>query len=304
MQRQTIIQTKNLTKKIGNQMIIDDLSINVKEGEIYGFLGPNGAGKSTTMKLLLGLERFDSGDIRIFNQALSSNLNNTLTKIGSLIEEPSYYPNLTGQENLEIVQKLMNLPTKNIDEALKIVRLTEHKDKLVKNYSLGMKQRLGIALSIVKFPRLLILDEPTNGLDPSGIQEIRELIKTLPRDYGMTVMISSHILSEIEQMATTVGIISHGKLLYEGAISGLEQAGRIEISAGDLEQALQALKSNHFQGKIAKGCLELADVSKEEVARMIRILVREGIDVYQVQNRKKTLEEIFLEMTNDGNGVL
>lgn len=301
---QRIIQTEHLTKKFGDEVVIDDLSINVKEGEIYGFLGPNGAGKSTTMKLLLGLEAPTKGHIEVFGKSFNDNQTMLLKEIGSLIEEPSYYPNLTGKENLEVVQKLMNLPSKNIDEALKIVRLIEHKDKLVKNYSLGMKQRLGIALSIVKFPKLLILDEPTNGLDPSGIQEIRELIKELPKQYGMTIMISSHLLSEIEQMATTVGIIHRGKLLYEGSLLDLEQAENIEITVNQLELAMHTLKVNAFQGEVTRDLLKMQNYSNKDIATMIRLLVAEGIDIYQVRNIKKSLEDIFLEMTNDNSEVL
>lgn len=203
---QTIVKTEKLAKSFGSQSVLQDISMMLKEGDIYGFLGTNGAGKSTTMKLLLGLLKPDYGQIEIFGQPLANNRAQLLKNIGSLIEEPSFYPNLSGFENLNLIRNLLKLPAKNVAEVLRIVDLMPAKDKLVKNYSIGMKQRLGIALALVKFPKLLILDEPTNGLDPEGMHQMRELIKRLPAEYGITVLISSHLLSEMSQMAQTVGL--------------------------------------------------------------------------------------------------
>lgn len=298
-----IVQTTNLTKKISNNYLVKDLSINIGEQEIYGFLGPNGAGKSTTMKMLLGLMQPTAGDIKIFNQNISQNRDDILMHVGSLIEEPSYYKNLTGLENLQVIQKLLNLPSRNVKEALRIVRLTEHKDKLVKNYSLGMKQRLGIALAIVKFPKLLILDEPTNGLDPSGIQEIRELIKSFPKQYGMSVLISSHLLSEIEHMASTVGIINRGKLLFEGKLTELEEQNKILINTNNNKETINLLQSKGYTLENNENPI-LLDTCKKDISTAVKLLVNNKFEVYQVQSVKKGLEEKFIEITNDGKEYL
>lgn len=218
-----IIETKNLTKKYGNNISVNQLDLKIPEKSIYGFLGPNGAGKSTTMKMLLDLVKPDDGEIIILNHNLNSkNRIEILKHTGSLIESPSYYGHLSGQENLEIVALLKGTSKSEIDEVLKIVRLEKQRSKKVDHYSLGMKQRLGIAMALLGKPKLLLLDEPTNGLDPSGIQEIRELICSLPDRYGMTVLISSHLLSEIDQMATHVGIIDNGELVFQDSMSCLQ----------------------------------------------------------------------------------
>jgi len=209
-----IVQTHNLTKTYEGIHRVDQVHLQVEEGEIYGFLGPNGAGKTTTLKMLLGLVKPSKGDIEIFGKSLKRHRSTILQRTGSLIESPSYYGHLTGLENMKVMQRLRNVPDQNVEEALRIVRLENQKNKKAEQYSLGMKQRLGIAMSLLAFPKLLILDEPTNGLDPAGIGGIRELIKSLPKRYGMTVLISSHLLSEIDQIATSVGIISEGKLLF------------------------------------------------------------------------------------------
>lgn len=300
--KKTIIETKNLSKSFSNELSVDSLSITVKENEIYGFLGPNGAGKSTTMKMLLGLLSPSGGEIKLFGNTLKNNEMELLKNVGSLIEEPSYYSNLTGYENLKLVQKLLKLPKENIDKVLQIVKLEKQKDKLVKNYSLGMKQRLGIALAIIKFPKLLILDEPTNGLDPSGIHEIRELIKSLPKDYGMTVIISSHLLSEIEQMATTIGIINHGKLLFEGSIEELEEDERYLFETDNDDRARFLLLESGFKISNSKELI-LEETNKNYISSGIRLLVEERINIYQVRKIQKTLEEKFLELSTDKGGL-
>lgn len=298
-----IVQTQNLTKKFSDSYSVDNLSLNIGSKEIYGFLGPNGAGKSTTMKMLLGLMQPTKGNIKIFNQDISKNRDAILMHVGALIEEPSYYKNLTGLENLQVIQRLLNLPSRNVKEALKIVRLTEHKDKLVKNYSLGMKQRLGIALAIVKFPKLLILDEPTNGLDPSGIQEIRELIKSFPKTYGMTVFISSHLLSEIEHMANTVGIINRGKLLFEGKLTELEEQNKILINTNNNRESINLLKSKGYKLENNEKPL-LLDTTQKDISTAVKLLVNNQFEIYQVQSVQKSLEEKFIEITNDGKEYL
>lgn len=298
-----IIETKQLSKDFSGEAAVNQLSIHVRKNEIYGFLGPNGAGKSTTMKMFLGLLQPTHGSIRLFDKNFDSNQIALLSSVGSLIEEPSYYANLTGYENLEIIQRLLKLPKENIDKVLKIVKLYEQKDKLVKNYSLGMKQRLGIALAIIKFPKLLILDEPTNGLDPAGIQEIRELIKSLPQKYDMTVIISSHILSEIEQMATTVGIINKGKLLFEGQLTELEEDEKYLFETSDDALAEQLLMRKGFELEENQSIV-LKDYNKANIAAAVKVLVANDIDIYQVRMVRKSLEEVFLDMTGREGGVL
>ena len=219
-----IVQTHELTKQYGEQLSVNNLNMTVNENTIYGFLGPNGAGKSTTLKMLLDLVHPTKGYIDIFGKRVTSkNRIEILKNIGSLIEAPSYYGHLTARENLKICSTLLNVSDSNIDEVLRIVRLDRQQNKKVSAFSLGMKQRLGLASALLSFPKLLILDEPTNGLDPAGIQEIRELIRSLPDRYGMTVIVSSHLLSEIDQIVDDIGIIANGKMMYQGKLSLLHK---------------------------------------------------------------------------------
>ena len=221
-----ILETNHLSKQSGNTYRVNDLSMAVPENCVYGFLGPNGAGKSTTLKMILGLIHPNQGSIKIFGKVMNSaNRLSILRQTGSLIENPGGYGHLTGLEDMQIIQKLKGVSEAEIAPALKTVRLYDQRDKKLSNYSLGMKQRLGIAMAILGNPKLLILDEPTNGLDPAGIQEMRQLICSLPKERNMTVIISSHLLSEIEQMADQVGIIHHGRMLYQGTLANLETQG-------------------------------------------------------------------------------
>lgn len=220
---ENVIETFQLCKKHGSVFRVKDIHLAVPKGCIYGFLGPNGAGKTTTMKLILGLIQPSQGTIRILGKEVTSSNRIQMNRCtGSLIESPSYYGHLTGQENLEIIARYKQIPVSEVGEALNIVHLYDRKDEKVKQYSLGMKQRLGIAMALLGRPQVLILDEPTNGLDPAGIQEIRGLIKSMPARYNMTVFISSHLLSEVEHMADYIGIINHGELIYQGARNHLE----------------------------------------------------------------------------------
>ena len=217
------LRTEKLTIGYNGNALIKDIDIDVKKGEIITVIGPNGAGKTTTMKLLLGLIQPDGGAVEILGQKMSPKSRFDINmRTGSLIESPGFYGHLTGQENLEIIARYKNLGTSDIKEALDTVRLYDRKDDKVKNYSLGMKQRLGIAMALMGKPELIILDEPTNGLDPAGINEIRNLIKSIPEKYDSTVIISSHLLSEVEQIADYVGIINKGQMIYQGLLSELE----------------------------------------------------------------------------------
>jgi len=295
----TIVTTRSLTKRYGADYRVNSVNVEVNEGDIYGFLGPNGAGKTTTIKMLLGLVKPTSGQVFVFGKNFSKSRQAILKQTGSLIESPSYYAHLTGVENLRIIQRIRDVPDKNITEALRIVRLEKQKDKKVGQYSLGMKQRLGIAMALLHFPKLLILDEPTNGLDPAGIGEIRELIRSLPERYGMTVFISSHLLTEIEQIATSVGIIHDGQLLYQGSMDELKKKHQavISIKTGDNERAMRLLFHSGFRAACTDGFLRLPALTDSEVAAVNRALVHAGIDVIRISEQKKNLETIFLELT-------
>lgn len=293
-----IISTNNLSKEYDGVYRVQELDIRVKEGDIYGFLGPNGAGKSTTMKMLLGLVKPTSGTIEIMGKPFNEkNRKNILHSVGSLIEAPSYYGHLTGRENMELIRRLLDLPQKNIDEAIHIVRLENQMDKKVKNYSLGMKQRLGIAMALARKPKLLILDEPTNGLDPAGIEEMRELIKMLPSKYGMTVMISSHILSEIDQMATVIGIISQGNLIFQERMSVLDEQRKPQISlkTSDDDTAYRVLAKLNPQRTL--NGLQLGALTDEQIGAVVRELCSNNLSVYRVEEHRESLEDIFLNLT-------
>lgn len=293
-----IVATDNLSKEYDGVYRVQELDIRIKEGDIYGFLGPNGAGKSTTMKMLLGLVKPTSGTIEIMGKPFNEkNRRDILASVGSLIESPSYYGHLTGRENMEIIRRLLDLPKKNIEEAVHIVRMENQMEKKVKNYSLGMKQRLGIAMALARFPKLLILDEPTNGLDPAGIEEMRELIKMLPKQYGMTVMISSHILSEIDQMATVVGIINQGCLIFQERMSvlNMQREPQIILRTSDNNHAFQLLKKANPQ-RTTDG-LQIGALTDEQTGAVVQCLCSNGISVYRVEEHRESLEDIFLNLT-------
>ncbi|GGN65084.1 ABC transporter ATP-binding protein [Oceanobacillus indicireducens] len=218
-----IIETHNLTKTYSSFTAVSDVNLHIPKGKVYGLLGPNGAGKSTTMKMFMGLTKPTSGSFTINGKTYHNDRIQILKEVGSFIEAPSFYGNLSGEENLDIIQKVLDLPKSSVDEALEVVGLSEWKGRLAKKYSLGMKQRLGLASALIGRPPILILDEPTNGLDPIGVHEIRTLIRSLPERFDCTVLVSSHLLSEIELMADKIGILNHGNLLFEGTIEQLKQ---------------------------------------------------------------------------------
>lgn len=237
-----IITTEQLTKKYKNFTSVNNVSLHIRKGSIYGFLGPNGAGKSTTMKMLLGLTAPTKGSFTIDGRQFPGDRIAILKEIGSFIEVPSFYANLTGRENLDIIRRILGLPKAEVEDALELVGITEFGDRLAKKYSLGMKQRLGLAGALLGRPPILILDEPTNGLDPSGIHEIRNLVKSLPDLYDCTVLISSHMLSEIELIADDIGILNHGQLLFEGSMNDLRQyALQSGFAADNLEDVFLSM---------------------------------------------------------------
>ena len=237
-----IIKTEQLTKQYKKFTAVNNLSLHIKKGSIYGFLGPNGAGKSTAMKMLLGLTLPTSGTFTIDGKIFPRDRLSILKETGSIIETPAFYGNLTGYENLDIIRRILGLSEKAVEDALELVGLSEFGDRLAKKYSLGMKQRLGLASALIGRPPILILDEPTNGLDPAGIHEIRNLVKSLPKRYECTVLISSHMLSEIELMADDIGILNHGNLLFEGSLDDLRQnAKQSGIATDHLEDVFLSM---------------------------------------------------------------
>lgn len=300
MSTQNLIETHNLTKVYSKVRCVDSVNMQVPSGTIYGFLGPNGAGKSTTLKMILGLAKPTAGNITLFGTPVNEKSRiNLLKQTGSLIESPSYYGHLTGEENLQIIQTLKGCSEKDIDKVLKIVRLEEARKKLVNHYSLGMKQRLGLAAALLGFPKLLILDEPTNGLDPAGIQEMRELICSLPSEYGITVVVSSHLLSEIDQMADHVGIIRKGELVYQNTLESLHSHAKQQIAlrVSHTAIALDLLRQDGITATQEDDYLLLPLVDDNYVANLCRQLVSQNISLYRVEKREKSLEDIFLSLT-------
>ena len=295
-----IIETHDLCKQYGNALRVAHLDLDVPEGSVYGFLGPNGAGKSTTLKMILGLVRPTAGSIRVLGKSMDSkNRLAVLRQVGSLIESPSYYGHLTGEENLRILQALRGVPEKNIREVLQIVRLDGQRGKKVAHYSLGMKQRLGLAAALLGYPKLLILDEPTNGLDPAGIQEMRELICDLPERFGMTVVVSSHLLSEIDQMADHVAIIREGELVFQDTLEALHGRSRHHLALRTTNNAVarNMLAERSVPCQEEEGYLILPILSDEMAAQLTSLLAERRLGIIRLEERQKSLEDIFLELT-------
>ena len=295
-----IVETHGLCKRYGKAMRVKHLDLTVPEGAVYGFLGPNGAGKSTTLKMILGLAKPTAGTVSVFGKPMEPhNRIQLLRQIGSLIESPSYYGHLTGEENLRIVQTLRGAPEQNIREVLQIVRLDGQKGKKVAHYSMGMKQRLGLAAALLGFPRLLILDEPTNGLDPAGIQEMRELICSLPKQFGMTVVVSSHLLSEIDQMADTVGIIREGELVFQDTLETLHARSQHQLAlrTTDNQAAGELLGRCGLEVRQEGEFLRIPLLEDGDTARLTALLAQRQIGLMRLEERQKSLEDIFLELT-------
>jgi bacitracin transport system ATP-binding protein len=302
-----VIETRNLTKQYGVQKSVSDLNIHVKRGRIYGLLGRNGAGKTTTMKMLLGLIKPTSGTVKIFGKSMIGNEKKILPRIGCLIESPGFYPNLTGTENLKIFVRLRGIPAKNaIKSALEVVGLPYNDKKLFSQYSLGMKQRLAIALAIMHDPELLILDEPINGLDPIGIAEVRDFIRELCDVRGKTILISSHILSEISLLADDIGIIDHGVLLEEESIAELEQKNSkyIHFVVSDAAQASRIIEKDFNTRNFAvenDHSLRIYDTDLS-VSAINRSFIENGLEVSEAHTCEDSLEDYFKHVTG-GEGI-
>ncbi|MEX3509805.1 ATP-binding cassette domain-containing protein [Kocuria carniphila] len=294
----SVITTRGLTKQFKTHTAVDSLDLDVPQGQVYGFLGPNGSGKSTTMKMLLGLTQPTSGDIEVLGEPLTrASRTRLLPSIGSMIEAPPGYGHLTGRENMRIVQDMLDLSTAQIDQALATVRLTEQQHKLVRNYSLGMKQRLGIAMALARDPALLILDEPTNGLDPAGIEEIRMLLMDLA-SRGITVMVSSHMLDEIDKMASVLGILSSGKMIFQGSRDRLFERSvpDLIIETSDPQAALaQGLTAT----RVPEG-IRMSGIDKDQTAKVVYQLAVAGVPIYEVRRVAQSLEDVFMDLTGRG----
>ena len=302
-----IIETRHLTKQYGTQKSVSDLNIHVKKGRVYGLLGRNGAGKTTTMKMLLGLTEPTSGEIELWGKPLRGNEKEVLPRIGSLIESPGFYPNLTATENLRIFAALRGVPSRHaVKDALDLVGLPYRDKKLLSQYSLGMKQRLAIALAVMHDPELFILDEPTNGLDPIGIAKIRSFIRRLCDEGGKTVLLSSHILSEISLMADAIGIIEHGVLLEEESLSALESKnGRfIHLGISDAAQAARLLETVLHTGQFRiddDKSIRIFDTSLS-LSLLSETMVKGGVALYDLHLCENTLEDYFKRVTG-GEGI-
>jgi ABC-type multidrug transport system ATPase subunit len=297
-----VIRTEGLTFNFGDQTVVKSLSLQVPEGAIYGFLGPNGAGKTTTIKLLMNLLKTQHGSIHIFEKELQSNRINILSQIGSLIEQPAIYLHLTGKENLLNRALLLEIPAKRVDEMLDLVHLKDAANKKAGQYSLGMKQRLGIGLALLSDPKLLILDEPTNGLDPNGIIEVRELLIKLVTKYQKTVFVSSHLLAEIERMATHVGIINHGELLFQGSIEELQALSQplVQIEVENTVDAANFLKKNKVDvADVNEHQLFVPYTDKKQMGEINALLNQNGFTVYSIGKQQKDLEKLFLAITQN-----
>lgn len=295
-----LIKVEGVWKSYGKTAAVCGLSLSVPVHSIYGFLGPNGAGKSTTIRMILGLQRPDRGRISLFGKPLGRQTTAVLARIGSLVESPSLYPNLTGCENLEVHRRLLDAPKTAIDEALETVDLISAAGQIVRGYSSGMRQRLGLAQALLGNPELLVLDEPTNGLDPAGIHQIRALIRDLPNRRGVTVFLSSHLLAEVEQVATHVAIISAGRVRFEGSAKELRirSAPAIVVEVDDADRACELLTDAGIAAVIeASGSIRVpqSDYSSADINAM---LVRAGIAVSHLAFKFPTLEDAFLEMTS------
>lgn len=295
-----LIETRNLTRRFGERVAVDDLNLSVPAAGVYGFLGPNGAGKTTAIRMLLGLIRPHAGEVRLFGAPVAGNRASLMRRVGALVESPSLYPHLTGRENLEVTRRLLGAPRNLIDAALDTVKLTRDADRRVREYSLGMRQRLGLALALLNKPELLILDEPTNGLDPAGIHEMRDLIRRLPDEFGVTVFLSSHLLSEVEQIAGHIGIIHEGRLLFQGPLADLQTKQQTQLIVGvrQAEAAVECLtRAGWTTQRNVDGMLGVSASTSDDAISINKLLLDHRLDVFHIALAQPSLEDIFLTLT-------
>ncbi len=296
MNNQLAIETRGLTRTFGTYTAVDGINLCVPHGAIYGFLGPNGAGKTTTIRLLLGLLRPDSGSIFLNGQPLTEHRRELMRGIGALVETPSLYPHLTGQENLNLTKRILDLPSSRVTEALAFTGLTADANRLVRTYSLGMRQRLGLAQAWLGKPALMLLDEPANGLDPGGIRELRGQLRQLAHDQNVTIFLSSHVLGEIDKVADWIGIINHGRMFFQGRIQDLQRdQGPLRLVVDKSLNAAAALHANGWNVLQQSDDFILVQVvSDADVARVNHYLQEQGFQVYRLERKEETLEDLFL----------
>ncbi len=301
-----VIQTEALLKNFGNLTAVDCVDLKVPQASVYGFLGPNGAGKTTTIRMLLGLIQPSGGRISIFGREYADERIDILRKIGALVEQPALYPHLTGWENLEIIRRYRDLERVEITRVLEMVDLAGESRRLVKYYSTGMRQRRGLAMALMGMPPLLILDEPTNGLDPAGIHEARALITRLSQSFGVTVFLSSHLLNEVEQIATCIGIINNGNLIFQGTQEDLKlkvpSCVTLELDYPDAACKILEAEGRQVR-KISTSCLRVPIDGKADSASLSRCLINNGISVSEMRIEQPTLEDLFLDLT-EAAGVM
>ena len=299
MTGEPIIETLGLTRRFGDIVAVSELELIVPARCVYGFLGPNGAGKTTTIRMLLGLISPDAGDVHLFGRPFTHRDWPILCKVGALVEAPSLYQHLTGRENLEVTRRLIDAPRERIERVLETVKLSDAADQRVRGYSTGMRQRLGLALALLNDPQLLILDEPTNGLDPAGIQEMRTLLRRLPETYGVTIFLSSHLLSEVELVASHIGIINKGTLLFQGELAELRRrvSRLLCIGSDRLGETREALQAAGWDARLDEGHLQMPVSGPEDAAGINRLLIEQGFQVHELHLRQPTLEEIFFHLT-------
>lgn len=293
-----ILKIENLSKSYDKNLVLKNINLEIEEGSIFGLIGPNGAGKSTLMKSILGLVKKDSGSISLYGKEINAkNQKETNKNLGSLIENPSFYDHLTAYDNLDLICDMKNIKKDNIDKVLKDVGLFTSKNKKARDFSLGMKQRLGIAIALIGNPKFLILDEPINGLDPYGIEEMRDLFKNIVKNSNTSILISSHILDEIEKISSHIGILKNGALTYSGSLKEYRDLHPpvIVLKTSDNLKASKILALS--QENIIDDYLVLGNKSKEEVAKIIKILVN-TVDIYRVEKRKESLEKLFIQETS------
>lgn len=293
-----ILKIENLNTSYGQNLVLKDINLEIKEGSIFGLIGPNGAGKSTLMKSILGLVEKNSGKITLYGKEINEkNQKETNKNLGSLIEAPSFYDHLTAYDNLDLICDMKNINKDKIDKTLRDVGLIKSKDKKVREFSLGMKQRMGIAIALIGNPKFLILDEPINGLDPYGIEEMRALFKSIVKNSNTSILISSHILDEIEKISTHIGILKNGSLTYSGSLEEYRELHPpvIVLKTSDNIKASKILALS--QENIIDDYLVLGNKSKEEVAKIIKTLVKD-LDIYRVEKRKESLEKLFIKETS------
>jgi len=290
-----VVQTQELTKKYGDRLAVDRVSMTVRRSEVYGFLGPNGAGKTTTLRMMLGLIRATSGSASVLGQPAGEP--GVTERIGALIEGPGFYPFLSGRDNLRVMARYRGLSEQLADDALARVDLADRGDDKFKSYSLGMKQRLGVASSLMGEPELIVLDEPTNGLDPAGMADMRALIVELARG-GQTVLLSSHLLAEVQEICDRVGVINNGRLLRESTVIELRGATTLRVRGVPLDRALAtAMRLAGDDGVRVEGEELLLELPADRAPDVTRALVADGVDVHEVTSRERSLEEVFFEMT-------